>query len=494
LSDLAFRRQFVLGPMACFGEHGWKSHTIGSDCVVSHHPALQVSRGQHDSSDVVVLGRIYDPGQPELGPDELATSLAAAANNDVALRKAVFPLVGRFALVANMDGRIKVLHDALGLRTLYYCQVEDQAWCASQPPLLAEVAGLELDTDSEMLRFSRSEHFLRRESAWIGRRTLHRDCHHLPPNHWLDWPSLSVERFYPYQPLGPGKLDQVIPEVARILRATMKAFRSRDELLIALTGGVDSRLIAAACQGLDGIDFYIDRMGKLEPHHTDLVIGGKVAEILQRPYEIRNSLDLPTEIAETMRANVMLPRSLPKHRLIEGHRQATGGRLPINGNGAEVFRSFYDKRGRVSEKSVTGSWLAARQGYAGDKFAEEQAGKVIRALKPAARFGFHLLDLAYWEDRMGNWGTLFAAEQDVVTDEITPFSNRQLIEMMLSTPRRYRLAPKMKAFKALLDELHPGLAHLPWNPSGPSKMVWQLRGRLAGIQASLAGDKSRGGH
>src|SRR5699024_2890083 len=68
-------------------------------------------------------------------------------------------------------------------------------------------------------------------------------------------------------------------------------------------------------------------------------------------------------------------------------------------------------------------------------------------------FDFHILDLFYWEDRMGRWHSEILNETDAAFDTLLPFNVRAIIEVALSFS-----IPEQKSdylFKELINRNHP---------------------------------------
>ena len=59
----------------------------------------------------------------------------------------------------------------------------------------------------------------------------------------------------------------------------------------------------------------------------------------------------------------------------------------------------------------------------------------------------NILDLFYWEHRMGSWQAQSQLEWDIVQESFTPFNHRKLIEIMLSVKPELRQEPDYVFFK-----------------------------------------------
>ncbi|MBJ3793540.1 hypothetical protein I8J38_34180, partial [Bacillus sp. OA1] len=75
-----------------------------------------------------------------------------------------------------------------------------------------------------------------------------------------------------------------------------------------------------------------------------------------------------------------------------------------------------------------------------------------------------ILDLFYWEQRMGNWGTMYQAEQDIAIEEFCPFNNRRLLIALLKLEKEYRQGPEHIIYKKMINSLWPETLSEPINP------------------------------
>jgi len=83
---------------------------------------------------------------------------------------------------------------------------------------------------------------------------------------------------------------------------------------------------------------------------------------------------------------------------------------------------------------------------------------------PAKEQGISLLDLFYWEQRLGNWGALYPLEQDIAIEEVSLFSNRKLLMALLRVDPARRMPPNYPMFRSLVKRMWPKVLDLPINP------------------------------
>ena len=146
--------------------------------------------------------------------------------------------------------------------------------------------------------------------------------------------------------------------------------------------------------------------------------------------------------------------------------------INLNGNGGEVMRCFYGRGvlpwrrvGRALPETMTSAALAAslatlagyspRQPYV----RRQLRAWLLSAVPFARRAGIDLLDLFYWEQRMGNWGALYPREQDIAIEECSPLSNRDLFLRVLGLPSHRRCGPHFAFFREWAAHMWPEAMH-----------------------------------
>jgi hypothetical protein len=473
LSRLAFRRQFVLGPRPFRPEPEWTARPVGSGRSLSTHPDLDVVEAGDGERQVVLLGLMVDPLQPDASAARLVDELAELPDLDAVLER-TDGYTGRWAVLTRWGGESYLLHDAFGARSIYWVTGPDERWCGSDPALLREVVPFGAHDDDDVREFLASPRFLLYEGAWVGDGTRWKGVRHLLPNHVLDLESWEAERVFPRSALATMSVNSAAEIAAGYLEGAMDAFSRRGRLALAVTAGLDSRvLLAASRRHLGSIDCFVDRFGLLPEDHPDVTVPQELARCLGFEFTVEDSdLELPVEIRRRLEANVDGARDLPRTRAIWSRLARGEDRLGINGNGNEVARRYFAREPKPEpERDGDGppvpepERLARIFGY----------GELPYAIRELERWrdrvgslrGIDPLDLLYWEQRMGNWGTLFVAEQDMAMDEVSPFNNRRLLCTLLAVPAAARSGPDYPLSRRIIELLWPETLEVPINPPAP---------------------------
>ena len=107
------------------------------------------------------------------------------------------------------------------------------------------------------------------------------------------------------------------------------------------------------------------------------------------------------------------------------------------------------------------------------EIASSEFEKWLNEIKTiTSKFGINILDLFYWEQRIGNWCANFGAELDIAIERFYPFNCRKLLEILLSINKKYRKYPDYTLYKELIKQLWSDTLKEPINPI---KIIKKLR-------------------
>lgn len=454
--QLLYRRQFILGPRPFRPNHLWKHIDLYQGIILSVHRDLDIVAHHAEHCELVLLGYFVDPGRPNVSTLQLLQELACEGTNLKQVIQGTSALSGRWALIYHDPDALAIFHDPCGLRQVFYHRGANGLWCGSQPEIIRANTTLRPNHESKLQQFISSPMFRTTEGAWVGEKTQYRDCFHLLPNHFLDLQTGLTQRFFPQQQLASMSCEKAIEITAPLLQGSIAAIAARSRLMLAVTAGWDSRvLIAAAREHLASMYSYVDRMGMLPPNHIDVQVPLALSRKLKFHFTVENSSeDPPLQFVELLKRNVTNARMLPKTRAIFSKLGRGETAININGNGSEVCRNFFLKAGERNVFNSTTAELAARCGYPESPFVKDELEKWRGGL-PNREFGFEILDMLYWEQRMGNWGAQYPAELDIAVEEFSPFNNRLILMTLLSVPTRHRLAPNYTLYARLIRHLWP---------------------------------------
>lgn len=464
LNRLRYRRQFILGPRPVALAGVWHTHQLDSRWVLTRHADLPFRSAQTaDGAQLALLGFIIDPEFPGLDDDALLKRLAQCRGWDTLLR-ATIELSGRWILFHLSQDRLRVVNDATGLRAVFFSGPGQEPWCFSQPGLYRHVRPLEYSAEGRQF-VAAKECQKDLEVSWPGTSTPYAEVEHLLPNHYLDLTARTTMRFWPTEKLEPQELQAVVPEASRLLRQSLQAIAARGPFGLALTAGWDSRpLLAASRPVISQVWLHTAVHGELDLNSHDIRIPTAMCRLFGAEYHL---LRCPQIMAEPFQS-VFLNNNDPAHpvwgRICQGMLESYPSDLiAVRGNVSETARCFYYKKGNYPA-SVTADDLPRMAKMPVSDFTRRHFGAWHADARSIPELGYKLLDFFYWENRMANWLGASHTEYDVIHDTFSPYSNRRLMSLLLSTPAEARCKPRCTLYRQLIEHLWPELLEYPINP------------------------------
>jgi hypothetical protein len=466
IKNLAFRRQFVLGP-----EHhdditmGWDRYRVNDRLWVSCHPDLPCIRVEVDCRSLTLLGYILDPRVPERTDKTILENLLHNWTTIEDLLSAFDPLVGRWAIIYTESEQVVVFHDATGMRQVYFAHDDNGTlWCGSSPCLLSRIIGLEPDLQNrqQLLRDGVFSQYV--DHFWPGNGSAFLGIQRLLPNHYLDAITSQVSRFWPRIPMPVLSEDKSISLCAATLTGSISAAAARFPLALAITAGLDSRLLLAASRGVaEKLSFYTLKRPGMHSISPDV----RVPRRLLGDLGLRHRLISVQRVSSGLINDTLHNTFYPVHQslcdvieaLIADPPRSDGVWVTVNGNVCETARCFYN-RVEVSPDS-----LANKAGMGNSRFAAEQFWAWYESAQTAIEAtGINPWDLFYWEQKMGGWLGTIRTEFDLAEEVFTPYNCRSLLECMLGVDESLRSAPQYQFFRKLISTLWPELLEYPVNP------------------------------
>lgn len=451
-----YHRQFLLTTTDSFSVN-WNVKPIGGFNLF-FHPTLEFSSSRINGNEVILLGNIYDYVSPELSNQNIVDRLASAASFDEFVDE-MDKCSGQFVVFYRSPDNFFILNDACAQMEVYY----DTSYSAfgSQPKILSEVIEPQGHRGDEAHLFYSSDAFLSKK-VFVGNRTHCSNIMHLLPNHLIDIYKKEARRFFPFQPIAPTGIEDASSLACDMLKGFVKAASIRNNLALAVTAGYDSRVLFLASLDVD-CKYFVNKHGYMSDSHYDIVIPQKLTRLFGKPFEVINdSKDAQDNAFLQKQASVDFPRSLP-----EGEKYYPE-HVYINGNISEIARNYFGNHNNLNYKD-----LAFLSGYSGNRFVEKVYQKWLDANKDLfKKTGYHPLDMFYWEEKMANWGAKAKTEWSALGRIMfSPFNSRELLTLMLSTPKNSRDSHYNLLYNAIIKKLSPKPFSLPINPSPKQTMI-----------------------
>jgi len=409
-------------------------------------------------------------------------------------------LEGQFAAV-RLTGNppcIELLTDFLGMAQVYYLHQQNM-WLVSNSVRLISRIGKASAWDALGVSLFLSV-------GWVGAdRTLRRDVRVIPGGQHWKWQQDSIEprreAYYPLSkpasqrqrpaPLARQDVEQLADELAVNCRSLSRDF---GELECPLTGGRDSRLLAALLIG-GRIPARYFTGG--EPSSKDAQIGTAIARAFNLPHKIHlitaKHVMEEWEIASwrLIRQNDGMVSLLQMADVLGQPSQIDRLGVSLWGSGGEIARGYF------SEPTifVRCRSVETMQHYLVSRFAQDHGGLIRgEAIKLARSYlecfvervvgeGFSPLDVPdvfYTFDRVRRWAGTQARKAMPGCDLFAPLCTRPFLEAAFSMSALHRCSEPLhyELIKLLVPQLHDlPFEKGPWRSQNP---LWTIGRWIAG--------------
>ena len=475
-NELKFRRQYIIGPHIYSPNDHWGSQKLDHQLYLSHHKDVGCHLKRENGRSVTLIGKAINCLHPYLSRKQVVHKLINQFSDIQSVIDASKPLAGRWVIICQNAESTYIFTDPCGFRQIYY-STEKPCWCASQPSLINEVKDLTFTSNQALLELRKSSIYKKKESAWVGNKTLYSNCMHLMPNHYLDLTKRKKKRFFPNRKITSTlDINHSAADAAKYLKNIMVGLSHQYDIKVGLSAGYDSRIILAASVDVqDDILFSTDNLGKLKSYHDDIYVPKKLAKKLGLNHILISNTDvkLPHWFLEILSQNISQARvnpPLPKiksiyYELIKENEEF----VLVSGNVTEIIRIDPHAIKFENDYKIRANnelqYLLNFYSYDNDHVKSEidaWLNSIDESLIPEAT----LYDMFYWEQRIGNWAALFSSEFDIAAETLNPFNCRLLLETCLKVPRSYRMAPDYPFFERIIKNLWPEVLSEPINP-GP---------------------------
>lgn len=457
-----FRKQFLLTKNESDFPNLSKAQSIGD---YNLHLGLDseycfVKKG---NSEFHLLGSLYDYEHVEFSNEQLLETISQARNIGDVL-KISDDYCGVFVLIVKLDDEIFLFNDATGQKELYY---DDDFTCfGTQPKLLGLAVDLVDHTDKEAVEYYNSEIF-KSHKLFVGNTTHKRNIHHLLPNHLLNVREKSNQRFFPNEALEKKSLESVAKESSIMLRGFVAAVAKRNKIKMPVTGGYDSRILFLASLDVD-CEYYVSHLPHMDKSHHDIAVPQRLTSYYDKEFIVE---DHNTYTEGLLNSDYLHDLDFPRKK---DAYQVNDGSIYLTGNVSEVARNYHGYHSNATAEDlcfISGNWKLS--------FAIKQYSDWLRDKPIFAKYGYHYLDMFYWEDKMGIWSAKGKSENFALgRDIIIPYNSRSLLKLLLSTKRKNRDSHFNHLYDMLIKELSgndKNIMSIPINPSKKQSIIRLLK-------------------
>lgn len=462
MENLLYRRQFVLSPEEVNNRTTWNKYELNNSFFLYAHPDLVQTEYGENHKKIILLGDLYDPINTGFNNQDIVSRLIK--NNDIeSLTEASSYYAGRFIIFFITDNSFFIFNDASASRKVYYTNDTKLTWCASQPHVLADYCNIEKSENNQVIAFYKSIEFSKHNNCGVIDNTIFDSIKQLLPNHYLDVVNKEIVRFW------PKKLNKLIPLYEGVERGTemlsgiIKSANERNELMMAVTSGYDTRLLFAASREVsEDIYYFINKISGYDEKHRDLVIHSRLLKKVGLQFNI---IEYSNEINEKFEKIYFKNNLFAKDSNLPLIYNVFYKRFPekvnMPGRFSDISRNFFS----TCRKNITPELLAKLWHYDEIEYVIQNYKKWLdTASEMAKEYNYNILELFNWEERNANLYTQTLVDKDIAQEEFTPYNCRNLMQIFLSVPNKYRDIHTNIYFKAMIKHLWPELLTEPFNP------------------------------
>lgn len=480
-NNILYRNQFVLGPRYAKNFSTWQNHEISNSIFLKSHPDLTITQLTKKEGSLTLLGYMIDTEGNHQNDKDILNQLLTEKRCATDLIKSTFKFCGNWILIFKGKNKTFLFHDCVGARSVYYTDINktENLWVASQPSLIA--LAIKLYEDPKAVDFIMTQKTKTNDYWWPGEKSPYTEIKALLPNHFLDLSDGKVYRYWPDKNIKILNENEAVEKISKRLQSTMYAATQRFDIALALSGGLDSRVILAASKNIkDKICVYNGKRPEMSKNHPDIVIPQRLTKRCNIEYHyIPQTLDIEEEFAKAYFLNAphvfnqILP-GLQAELKYFGQKKvgATGNILEVARFGYKVFNPEHQK--------PSGEYLAKITKMKGSSFACEAFQNWLNKL--GNTFNLNIYDLFHWEQRDGRWLSNNCLVFPMAWKEVLfPFNCRQLLIEFLSVSGSERMPVEYRFFKKLIQYMWPELLSEPINPKPHKGIFVKLKNNLKKI-------------
>lgn len=373
-------------------------------------------------------------------------------------------IAGRYVIIIGINDSIRIYPDAANARSTYY--TTDNLIIGSHPNLINDNFSYEKDPLHEEVPLL---------SVTLDY-SPYKNIRRALPNYYVDMDTHSSTRFYPRDKNKYTHLseEQRLEMLEHLWKSQLKYYNSKYEnIVLSLSGGNDSRLSLAMAREYNkkiktftyttkeddtGENSQFSKIMSLDQYVVKQIL--KDVDLNHRFFYTQDkSIRLTAQDKETLDRNTikhhgrpMLPyylHAFPEEKV-----------LHIRTSVLEITTAYYyktDKKNHVSSaRNTMKNGFKKFFGVVGEDAIDQKLDETLERLKYGENtYDYHILDLYFWENRIGAWHTEVLNETDSAFDTLLPFNHRALIEVASSFPLPIRRSEQI--FKELINRNHPVL-------------------------------------
>jgi hypothetical protein len=454
-NKFAFRRQYLVTPLpiqhSLFAE--WKKDYWGNYCV-SYHPDEHFTKLIVGNVEAIMFGFMVCPLNKLKTNTAIINDIISNKTRLADMRTASNKYCGRWALFIKLENEYIALNDPTAQKQIFYTNINEQVALSSSDHLLAKVFNYSRSTTVHK-RFLApySDHL----GHWLpGNSTLYDEVKCMITNHYISLNSLKVERFWPSTKVDKQNVQANMEKIHILLENYIDNFIERYPAALALTAGLDSRLLLAYFKKhIDKIFTYT-----ISTTQKERVLDYEVPQRMAAHFGFKHILykcneTPPEEFVATYKLNASFERELFRTMgfyLI--HEKYPENTISVQAGNNELARERYGYRPyilRIKE-------LVNMTAMGDNEFSREKFGEwLVDGTVAHHQTNVPVEDMFFLEQRLGRWHTNNRSEWDIAQDVFEPFNSRDLFMTIINLPTAVKHRFPNKLYEYLFSRTWPEL-------------------------------------
>ncbi|WP_413378288.1 hypothetical protein [Alkalihalobacillus sp. 1P02AB] len=353
-------------------------------------------------------------------------------------------LSGRHIIIYQLRGKIKVLSDATGLKSIVYSM--NQNVIASHVNIVKDLTRAKKDSKIK-------DEWKKEFGGYYipGHYTPYENIYFLTPNTYLDLETKKVIRFFPRENLNLKPVKEVAELISESVRKqfSILSIDFDKKIIFSLTAGMDSRTTLSLCKEITNeIDFFTyykvfkedkKRVKSLEiDKHVveDIVynLGLKHSFLPLRVDEVENDF---SDFVKIMSLNSLRPHNFKLAKFY--YEKFSDESIHIRSNILEIGRYFYREKIKLPRELTSEGMASCYSKNATDnKPIQDLFNEYSSHVNMKEIYNYDPYDILYWEYRMGIWHSQLLLESDVSHDTFIPFNSRHILKLFLSVSENHK--------------------------------------------------------
>ena len=444
----------------CWSEllKGWNTFLL-DDMNFFVHPKQSFYMYHMDNISIALIGHAYHPYRMMDNEDEILRMLTQVDNEN--FFDEICSLTGIYSIIwKDNEDCWKILGDASGMQTVYYCQNRDEIHISSHINLLGDILDLTIDPYVEHLSKYRFYKLL--GDALPGDLTKFSQIKRLVPNHYVRFgDTVQCYRFHTPE-VRKMDYEAIVDEASMLLHNNLQLISQKwKKPAISLTGGCDSKTTLACANGLYDRFSYFSYISSEE----ELVDAEAAHNICNQVlgYDDKHTIyTIPGEDEafadiEAHRAVLFYNSgSLRKTNLNDVRKRCYFASVDdfdveVKSWVSEVGRAYYSKRFNNRTKfPKTPTPRVCTTMYKfffhNRKLVKQTDAVFAEYLKqfPLNSKTIPWQEQFFWEFRVLSWnGNVITGEHRYSYDIAIPYNNCKLLELLLSVPLQDRISDRL---------------------------------------------------